>query len=167
MKDGGYSFPSTSRGFQRPQPKCDETVHYLCVSLEELYLGKTRTIKVKKKIICAECNGRGGKSDASTKTCTKCHGAGRLSYEVLPGLASRILKTCDLCSGKGRICKDPCEACNGERTVAKTVAVRVNVEKGMRDGQEILMEQAGDQHPECLPGDLIVVLAQKQHKIFR
>lgn len=38
---------------------------------------------------------------------------------------------------------------------------------GMKDGQKILFHGEGDQEPELEPGDVIIVLDQKDHSVFQ
>ena len=43
----------------------------------------------------------------------------------------------------------------------------VNIDKGMEDGQKISFSGEGDQEPGLEPGDLILVLDEKEHEVFR
>ena len=43
----------------------------------------------------------------------------------------------------------------------------VSIEKGMYDGQRITFSGEGDQKPGLEPGDIVVVLDEKEHPVFR
>lgn len=43
--------------------------------------------------------------------------------------------------------------------------LEVHVDKGMTDGQKIVFSSEGDQEPELEPGDLIIVLDEKEHEV--
>jgi DnaJ family protein A protein 1 len=76
---------------------------------------------------------------------------------------------CRNCRGQGEIIdeKDKCKACNGKKTVRDRKILEVNVEKGMRDGQKIIFSGEGDQEPELQPGDIVIVLDEKEHPVFK
>ena len=45
--------------------------------------------------------------------------------------------------------------------------MRLDIEKGMRDGDEIVFKGEGEQNPDYLPGNLIYKLRVQQHRLFR
>lgn len=45
--------------------------------------------------------------------------------------------------------------------------MEVHVDKGMEDGQKVVFSGEGDQEPGLEPGDIIIVLDEKEHPIFR
>lgn len=100
------------------ETKVRDTVHQLTVSLEKLYNGCTKKLKISRDVLCTKCNGLGGAKDSVTK-CTNCSGCG---YEVFnqpigPNLMQRIKRKCTACNGDGEINKDPCKACRGRKKV--------------------------------------------------
>ncbi len=42
----------------------------------------------------------------------------------------------------------------------------MNIEKGMKSGQRIPLRKEGDQLPGTTPGDIIIVLQEKEHELF-
>lgn len=44
--------------------------------------------------------------------------------------------------------------------------LEVHVDKGMRDGQHVRFSGEGDQDPELEPGDIVIVLDEKEHERF-
>ena len=49
--------------------------------------------------------------------------------------------------------------------VIKMYDIQVNVDKGMEDGQKITFSEEGDQEPGLEPGDIMIVLDEKQHDV--
>lgn len=45
--------------------------------------------------------------------------------------------------------------------------LEVHIDKGMADGQKITFGGEGDQEPGLEPGDIIIVLDEKEHDVFR
>lgn len=45
--------------------------------------------------------------------------------------------------------------------------MEVNVDKGMVDGQKITFSGEGDQETGLEPGDIIIVLDEKEHRLFK
>lgn len=53
----------------------------------------------------------------------------------------------------------------GRKTVRDRKILEVHVDKGMTDGQKIVFSGEGDQEPELEPGDLVIVLDEKEHEV--
>lgn len=53
----------------------------------------------------------------------------------------------------------------GRKTVRDRKILEVHVDKGMSDGQKIVFSGEGDQEPELEPGDLVIVLDEKEHSV--
>ncbi|KAM3608638.1 uncharacterized protein V6R79_002086 [Siganus canaliculatus] len=145
-------------------------VHQLSVSLEEMYNGATRKLGLQKNIICDKCDGYGGKKGALEK-CSNCKGKGvqiRVQ-QIGPGMIQQIQSMCSDCQGQGEKfnSKDRCKNCNGQKVERKKKILEVNIEKGMKDAQRITFHGEGDQEPGLEPGDVIIVLDQKEHPVFR
>ncbi|XP_068127630.1 dnaJ homolog subfamily A member 4-like isoform X2 [Hyperolius riggenbachi] len=145
-------------------------VHQLSVSLEELYNGASRKLALQKNVICSKCEGRGGKKGAVEK-CTTCKGRGIQVHiqQLGPGMVQQIQTMCSDCHGEGeRInAKDRCKQCNGNKVIREKKILEVHIKKGMRDGQKILFHGEGDQEPGLEPGDVVIVLDQRDHAVFQ
>ncbi|MDY0081300.1 MAG: DnaJ domain-containing protein, partial [Ignavibacteriaceae bacterium] len=50
----------------------------LKLKLEEIALGVSKKIKIKKFVKCSDCNGSGSEGGSSTKTCSACGGSGEV-----------------------------------------------------------------------------------------
>ncbi|XP_057398290.1 dnaJ homolog subfamily A member 4 isoform X3 [Balaenoptera acutorostrata] len=89
--------------------------------------------------------------------------------QIGPGMVQQIQTVCIECKGQGERInpKDRCESCSGAKVIREKKSIEVHVEKGMKDGQKILFHGEGDQEPELEPGDVIIVLDQKDHSVFQ
>lgn len=140
------------------------------VTLEELYNGGLRKLALQKSAICQKCEGRGGK-EGSVSKCMTCRGNGIevKIHMIAPGMAQQIEQMCSQCHGHGEIipAKDRCKICSGKKTVRERKILEVHVEKGMRDGQKIVFSGEGDQEPDLQPGDIVIVLEEQEHAVFK
>lgn len=89
-------------------------------------------------------------------------------HQIGPGMVQQIQSVCMECQGHGeRISpKDRCKSCNGRKIVREKKILEVHIDKGMKDGQKITFHGEGDQEPGLEPGDIIIVLDQKDHAVF-
>ncbi|NXS53247.1 DNJA1 protein, partial [Brachypteracias leptosomus] len=145
-------------------------VHQLSVSLEDLYNGTTRKLSLQKNIICRKCGGCGVREGAQRR-CPKCHGSGMevRIHQLGPSMIQQIQTVCSQCQGQGEWIRprDCCLTCNGRKVVREKKILSVHLDKGMKDGQKITFHEEGDQVPGLEPGDIIIVLEQKEHPVFR
>ncbi|KAI9321074.1 hypothetical protein BX666DRAFT_1852575 [Dichotomocladium elegans] len=163
---GAYGFGSSGSRSSR-QRKGESMKYPLRVSLEDLYLGKRTKMALEKNVICGTCKGRGGKTGAMRK-CNKCEGRGfQVAMKQLGmGMVQQMQVPCSACHSTGKIAKDRCKRCKGSKVAVEKKFLDVFVEKGMADGQKIIMKGEGDQEPGIEPGDVILVLQQKEHEVF-
>ncbi len=74
---------------------------------------------------------------------------------------------CDRCGGKGKISAGNCPTCRGNKVTPKSKELKIEIEKGMEDGREIVFPRESEQHPDYLPGDVIFKLKLQNHAIFK
>ena len=74
---GGGMPPGFEGGRSRKPHKGADQVKNYPVTLEDLYKGKSKRIRVTKNIICAHCKGTGAKAKAKSHHCSSCGGQGR------------------------------------------------------------------------------------------
>jgi len=121
-------------------------------------------------VICDKCEGRGGKKGCVSK-CQTCRGSGTETriHQIFPGMVQQIEQICRHCSGQGETiaAKDRCKQCNGKKTIRDRNVLEVHVEKGMQHGQKIVFSGQGNQEPDIEPGDIVVVLSEKKHSVFK
>jgi DnaJ family protein A protein 2 len=163
----------TGGGGRRGAPRerrGEDVVFPLKVDLAELYNGGSKKLRLTKSIICATCKGKGGKGDAATK-CKGCKGQGIriVVRQIGPGMIQQMQAQCNECNGQGVVIaeKDRCKKCHGERTVKEQKTLEVFISKGMQHGQKITFKGEADEAPDTVSGDVVVVLQQKEHPVFR
>ena len=61
---------------------------------------------------------------------------------------------------------DRCERCRGMQVVTDTVMTTIVAERGVDKGHRITFEEAANQHPGFVPGDLVLVVVQIPHARF-
>lgn len=161
-------------GGRRGQPrdrKSEDVVHKLQVSLEEMYNGGTKKLSMSRNMPCDTCKGNGTKSGKKYE-CNTCRGTGvQVQLRPLgPGMVQQIQTRCGNCSGTGFAtpANDVCTACKGKCLISEKKTHEVHVEPGMKNGTRIVLRgEAGCSEPGLAPGDVVLVLQQKEHEHFQ
>ncbi|VDO78834.1 unnamed protein product [Heligmosomoides polygyrus] len=138
------------------------TVHQMKVSLEQLYNGFSKKLKITRTVICTDCKGLGGAPGSVTK-CSDCKGRG-VVMQLAPGMIQQIQQPCGTCKQTGEVipAKDRCRTCQGQKKVGNLEEMlEVHVEKGMKDGDKIMFEGRGDEDHGVPPGDIVIILDEK------
>jgi len=159
---GGPRQPSGPR-------KGKDMVHPIKATLEELHKGKVKKLALTRNIVCAKCQGRGGKEGA-VKECGTCHGRGvRVTMRQIGPMIQQMQSVCPDCRGEGEVIreKDRCKACHGKKVVNDRKVLEVHVDKGMRGGQQIRFQGEADQAPDIVPGDVVIVIEEIEHSTFK
>ena len=137
------------------------------VSLEDLYNGVEKTLKITRNVICRACKGTGAK-DGQTKMCHHCGGKGQTVslQQIAPGFNVQMQQPCPHCGGKGKLASAKCSVCGGKKVKPEEKTLELVIERGMADGQEITFARASEQSPETTPGDVVMTLKQQPHRTF-
>jgi DnaJ-related protein SCJ1 len=137
------------------------------VNLQELYLGSSRSVKLRRQILCPACRGTGAK-DGDVENCKKCDGKGFTleRRQVGPGFIQQVQVDCKKCKGVGKISKAECPVCEGKKVQTGDKDIEVYIEQGMPNGAEILFEGEGDQGPGEAPSHLKFFVRTTPHKLF-
>eukprot|EP01112_Ceratiomyxa_fruticulosa_P010802 TRINITY_DN286_c0_g1_i1.p1 TRINITY_DN286_c0_g1~~TRINITY_DN286_c0_g1_i1.p1 ORF type:complete len:418 (+),score=105.83 TRINITY_DN286_c0_g1_i1:327-1580(+) len=151
--------------------KGEDLVHQLKVSLDDMYKGRTQKLSLQKHVLCTDCSGKGSRNPKAVTKCDSCRGTGTkiTLRQIGPGMVQQLQQTCPDCKGEGEIIKekDRCVRCKGQKIVSEKKALEVHIDKGMKDGQRITFAGEGDQAPDLIPGDIIIVVTQKEHPVFK
>jgi len=134
------------------------------ITLEEVYSGCKKTVKVKSKNKCDACKGQGL---VSSDTCAECKGEGFVKIHNAP---FEFRKNCSTCGGLGKVNPVPCSDCNGTGTKAgfSEKEIPVDVPCGVDSGMQIRMPGMGEESLKGgKQGDLVVYLVVKDHPIFQ
>jgi len=169
-----FGFPfghgGRSGGHSRKRKGKDVMMGYP-VTLEDLYNGKETKFQVEKTVLCSGCKGKGTSNPSAHSKCSHCDGTGVvLKMRSLGfGMVQQLQERCSHCGGEGEIIrpKDRCKKCSGRKIAEEKKVLEVFVEKGMKHEQKIVFKEEGDQHPDIIPGDIILVIQQKDHPLFK
>jgi molecular chaperone DnaJ len=161
---GSFGGRRTSR---RRSSRGEDLQISLSLTLEEIAKGVDKTIKINVKDVCDRCHGTGS-ADGNVKTCPQCHGTGQVMHTThsLFGQMQSIT-TCPTCRGEGKIIQNKCSKCGGDGRISKTKTITVHIPAGVSEGQYIRLSGQGNIGKRGGPkGDILVLIHEKEHKIF-
>lgn len=169
---GGDPFGGGGRGRSRRrksngQPGADMKLS-VELTLEEIAEGTEKTLKVKKYRKCGECNGTGAESESDFETCGTCNGMGEVRQVSKTMFGQFVnVQPCPNCRGEGRIIKNKCSSCQGEGRKRGEEKVKMNIPSGVSNGNYITLRRQGNAGVRGgEPGDLIVLIEEKEHEHF-
>lgn len=149
------------------QPGSDMKLR-ISLSLEEIAFGAEKKLKVKKQVVCDQCNGTGAETEDDFQTCGTCNGMGEVRQVHRTMLGQMVnVQTCPECRGDGRIITSECSKCNGEGRYKGEETVKVKIPSGVSKGNYITLRgqgNAGRRGGEA--GALIVLIEEEEHEHF-
>ena len=131
------------------------------IPLRDFYTGATHEFNIEKQTVCEECEGSGS-ADGVVDQCGACGGRGAVlqKHQLAPGIFQQVQMQCGSCGGRGKTIRHVCKVCGGGKVVKKVEAFTLHVEKGMGRGERVRYENEGDESPEWVAGDLVVVVEE-------
>lgn len=142
--------------------KAQPLVFPLDLPLEALYLGRDVEVKLRLQRLCKnydECEvKRPDCADAGVKMVTIQHGPGMYFQQQLRDTS---------CIARHRGFKPNCKACPNGPTYQEDVVLDLTVEPGFQNGQKIVLHGRGQDMPGLKRGDLVFVINQQHHPIYR
>jgi DnaJ family protein A protein 2 len=155
-------------GGQRGPRKGKDVLFKLKVSLDDLYNGGQKTLRLTKNVVCVGCQGKGGEG---VMKCTACKGRGirTILRQLGPGMLQQMQTHCDQCEGQGEIVppSGKCKECKGQKVEEKQTQIKVHINKGMANGEKVVFRGEADQAPGMEPGDVVVQLDCVEHSLFK
>jgi DnaJ-class molecular chaperone len=132
--------------------------HVIELTLDEVYHGTTKGIKVSVTKPCFSC----------LRKCQQCNGQGMITGVQNMGFISQMLqRPCHVCQ---TACQLPtgCPQCHHQRYTNQAVTLNLNIQKGVTDGTSRKIDGLGEQarNPNERSGDLIVIFRLKKHPKF-
>jgi len=156
-------------GRRRGPKKTKDIAQALPVTLEELFSGTLRKMKLTKNVGCKTCNSTGS-SDGKSYVCKDCDGHGQV--EVVRSMGFGMMRqaiTCPSCRGAGEVIPagKKCTKCDAKKFIKEDKILEVDIERGMKHEDQIMFRGESHEAPGHLPGDVIFVLQEKEHEVFR
>lgn len=154
----------------RRTPRKQNVEHDYHVTLADLYRGKSTKMKGTRNKICPHCSGSGCRTKHRPSKCPSCDGRGSKTASMMvgPGMYSQQQVECPACAGSGETIKDRdrCRKCKGTRVVDEVKVMEVFIERGMHDGQHLVLAGQADEVPGGETGDVVITLRQDPHPTF-
>ena len=138
------------------------------ITLEEAANGTVVEVAYDLVDACERCGGTRAEPGSEVRTCSTCHGAGRVRAVTRTAFGQLVREqVCSTCGGEGRIPSVPCQACDGRgrRAVRKTLEVAVPA--GIANDQRIRLSGRGHSGELGGPaGDLYVLVRVAEDERF-
>lgn len=147
--------------------KCNNITLDVFVSLEEIYNGSEQDLSINRTAICLTCNGLGGK-ESDISICNTCRGSGIESNVYHSFIRMhKDHRVCRQCKGTGEIIKNYCESCDGNKVIYENYNFKINIKKGTVHNSIIKLCNEGNQRPNLVNGDIIIIIKIKDHHIYK
>jgi len=138
------------------------------ITLEEVFRGATKNLRVGTFVRCEQCKGQGADPSAKLEKCPICSGQGEVREQrrTFFGAFSQV-KACERCRGSGQVPDRVCSRCKGSGRVAAEREVKIEILPGVEDGQLIRVKGAGEAGERgTTVGDLYVKVKVRPHHSF-
>ena len=138
------------------------------LTLEEIFTGVEKKIKVNKYVPCDQCNGTGAEKGASMNTCPTCHGSGQVTRVTSTFLGQmQTTSTCPTCDGEGTVIGTKCNKCFGNGIIKGEEIIPVRIPAGVADGMQLSMSGKGNAAARGgIAGDLLILVEEHEHENF-
>lgn len=169
---GGSPFESIfggGRQRQRPRGQRGSDLRVkVPLTMEEIYDGVTKKIKIARFNTCDTCSGQGTTASDGYRTCGTCNGSGEIRRQAGGGFFQQIVvSACPTCQGEGRVISAACPSCSGEGRKEVSEVIEVRIPGGITEGMQITMRGKGNAGKRGgPPGDLIVLVEEVVHDKF-
>ncbi|MBI1822803.1 MAG: molecular chaperone DnaJ [Nitrospirae bacterium] len=157
-------FGAGGRPGQRAQ-RGNDLRYNLDISFENAVFGVETKIKIPHWELCKKCDGSGARSPEDIKPCDTCRGAGQIRLQQ--GFFT-VSRTCPKCHGAGKKIAAVCPSCRGERKIQREKTLSLKIPGGVETGSRLRLNGEGELGESGGgPGDLYVFLTVKEHEFFQ
>jgi molecular chaperone DnaJ len=150
-----------SGGSQQRGENGHNIVLNVTASFQDVYNGFKTVVTYKRRDVCKDCNGEGGKK----AVCPECNGTGR---ETVIGENSFMMRSCSVCKGRGSKLDDRCRGCDGVGLAPEIEhTLTVEMPAGLQDHERVILKNkghAGRFGGRC--GHLFVEVHVQKHPLF-
>jgi DnaJ-class molecular chaperone len=146
---------------QQQEARTPEVQIPVRVSLRQLYLGEVLDVSYTRQVMCAEAN-------SCQRSSKECQGPGvKIRMQQLaPGFVQQVQVADPSCVARGKAWKSPCKACPNGMTEEEEIQLTVDIQAGMKAGDQIRFESVADEAVGHIAGDLVFVVQQVEDPIF-
>lgn len=141
------------------------------LTLEEVFTGVTKKVRVTRPQICPDCDGFGTKSKTEKPKCTQCRGSGKVvqQHSLGPGMIQQTVSDCPKCRGAGTASKpdDQCMKCQSRGYKSMTQEVSLEIPAGVPSNVTLIVRGEGGQIPGGQPIDLHVHVDVSPHALYK
>ena len=136
--------------------------------LEDFYNGRVHRLEITKQKLCKKCKGTGAASGSDYVKCKQCNGQGQVvqRIQLAPGFVQQVQQACGSCGGTGKQVKKKCPECKGNKVGKGQSSLELDLERGMKEGHQVVFEMEADQSPDLIPGDVVLVVRSRKHDVF-
>lgn len=137
------------------------------LTFEEAAFGCDKTVTIDRVVRCEACDGTGARSRSDLAPCSACNGRGRVRFQqgMFPIAVER---TCSRCHGTGRVVVKPCPECSGAGLRSRSHSVEVTIPAGIEDGATRSIAGMGNvTRSGRRAGNLEIVVRVKPHDFFQ
>lgn len=129
---------------QRPRrPIVPDKIVTVTISPVQSFIGEQINVNYFRNVMCSACNGAGG----NRKICDSCKGQGYHSIVSGSGFfRQEIRKVCNECNGDGYRLLSKCHVCDTSGTKPTAETIKIQLPKGIDEGQFIKLQGLGDYH---------------------
>lgn len=146
--------------FNQQTVKKANSVYTCKITLEDVYFGTIKKIKVKRYVLCTTC----------TDTCEICNGRGSKKIQHSFGPVVQVSETvCHACQGRGWKLGVKCSSCTcTENKKVEEKIFEIVINPGIENGKTFKFPEWGEQSykKDEESGDLIIVIDTEPHKHF-
>jgi DnaJ homolog subfamily A member 2 len=86
-----------------------------------------------------------------------------------PGMYSQSTGPCSDCGGSGEQIDEAnkCKNCNGKKVIKEKKVLEAVIDKGAPHGEKYIFHGESDEHPDKEPGDVVIVVNEQPHKLYK
>lgn len=160
----GGGFGGRKKNSNKPH-KGEDVLYRMKISFKDAVFGAKKDITIDLTDECETCDGKGGFNE---KTCSKCHGSGKITREQSSLFGTFMTQTtCDECSGRGKTFERRCTDCKGTGFVTARKTITVTVPSGVDTGTQIRIKGKGEAGINGGPnGDIYVEFIVSEDELF-
>jgi len=134
----------------------------LPLKFHEAVFGCEKTIDIRYKKPCGDCQGTGAK-DAKLETCDYCQGQGQILMRQGP---MQFAQTCPKCHGQGQSIKEACKSCHGKGYHEEEDSVTIHIPAGVDSGNRLRAQGYGNEAKNGQRGDLYLTFHVEEDENF-